>query len=69
MSIASNKNRLEELRSEVADKNHIQEVRDLIADAEKILAKADLPEHSAGRAVQLLDTAISLADDLLTRPR
>ena len=68
MSITSNKIELEELRSDTADKNHLQEVRDLIARAETILVKADLPEHSAGRAVQLLDTAISMADDLLTRP-
>jgi hypothetical protein len=68
MSITSSKDELEGLRNDADDENHLHEVRDLIADAEKILAKADLPEQSAGRAEQLLNTAISLADDLLTRP-
>jgi hypothetical protein len=48
-------------------RNDLRAVRDLIAEA-KLSVDASLPSRYVGRAPDLLDSALRLMDDLISRP-
>jgi len=47
-------------------RNDLRALRNMIAESQRILATTKLPEGRSERAYELLTTAVSLADGLLT---
>ena len=46
----------------------LQALRNLIDQAHAVITMADIPQDRTKRAVKLLDSAIALADDLISAP-
>ena len=51
----------------MADDPELEALRNLILEAHAIVSTSDLPEGRTKRATEVLDAAVFLADDLLTR--
>lgn len=49
-------------------RNDLRALREMIDEARRILATTMLPEGRATRARELLESAVALADDLLSTP-
>jgi len=50
------------------NKNDLRALRNLIAEAQTILTTTKLPEGRAARALELLDSAVALTDNLIATP-
>jgi hypothetical protein len=54
----------------VSDRDRdLKTLRNLIDEAQLVISTADLPQGRSSRAVKLLDSALALADDLISSSR